>query len=64
VLTITETAIPPTLPRETENGLVIISAGYSASRQNALKVEWAAMPYYENRCWRPAAKSARWSAAP
>lgn len=56
VLTITETAVPPTLPRETENGLVIISAGYSASRQNALKVEWAAMPYYENRCWRPAAK--------
>lgn len=56
VLTITETAIPPTLPRETENGLVIISAGYSASRQSALKVEWAAMPYYENRCWRPAAK--------
>lgn len=56
VLTITETAIPPTLPRETANGLVIISAGYSASRQNALKVEWAAMPYYENRCWRPAAK--------
>ena len=56
VLTITETAIPPTLPRETENGLVIISAGYTASRKNALKVEWAAMPYYENRCWRPAAK--------
>ncbi|CZZ19117.1 TPA: type VI secretion system Vgr family protein [Enterobacter hormaechei] len=56
VLTITETAIPPTLPRETENGLVIISAGYSASRQSALKVEWAAMPYYDNRCWRPASK--------
>lgn len=56
VLTITETAIPPTLPRETENGLVILSTGYSASRQNALKVEWVAMPYYENRCWRPAAK--------
>lgn len=56
VLTLTETAIPPTLPRETENGLIIVSAGYTASRQNALKVEWAAMPYYENRCWRPAAK--------
>lgn len=56
VLTITEMAIPPTLPRETENGLVIISAGYTASRKNALRVEWAAMPYYENRCWRPAAK--------
>ena len=56
VLTITETALPPTLPRETENGLIIISASYTASRQNALTVEWAAMPYYENRCWRPAAK--------
>lgn len=56
VLTITETAVPPALPRETENGLVIISAGYSASRKSSLKVEWAAMPYYENRCWRPAAK--------
>ena len=56
VLTITETVVPPTLPRETENGLIIISASYSASRKNALKVEWAAMPYYENRCWRPAEK--------
>jgi type VI secretion system secreted protein VgrG len=56
VLTITEMAIPPTLPRETENGVVIIRTGYSASRKNALKVAWVAMPYYENRCWRPAAK--------
>lgn len=56
VLTISETAIPPTLPRETENGVVIISAGYTASRRNALKVDWVAMPYYENRCWRPEAK--------
>ncbi|EHS98939.1 MULTISPECIES: type VI secretion system Vgr family protein [Klebsiella] len=56
VLTITEMAIPPTLPRETENGVVIIRTGYYASRKNALKVAWSAMPYYENRCWRPAAK--------
>ncbi|MGG6136461.1 type VI secretion system Vgr family protein [Pantoea allii] len=56
VLTITEKAIPPTLPRETENGVVIIRTGYYASRKNALKVAWVAMPYYENRCWRPAAK--------
>ncbi|WP_316992613.1 type VI secretion system Vgr family protein [Enterobacter ludwigii] len=56
VLTITEMAIPPTLPRETQNGVVIIRTGYSASRKNALKVAWVAMPYYENRCWRPAAK--------
>lgn len=56
VLSITETAIPPTLPRETENGVVIIRTGYYGSRKNALKVTWVAMPYYENRCWRPAAK--------
>lgn len=56
VLTITETTIPPTLPRETENGLVIISAGYTASRKNALRVEWTAVPYSETRCWRPPAK--------
>ncbi|PWK96395.1 type VI secretion system secreted protein VgrG [Pantoea allii] len=56
VLTITEKAIPPTRPRETENGVVIIRTGYYASRKNALKVAWVAMPYYENRCWRPAAK--------
>ncbi|EPN2807185.1 type VI secretion system Vgr family protein [Serratia marcescens] len=56
VLTITETAIPPTLPAATENGLIIISAGYTASRKNALRVEWSAMPYSETRCWRPAAK--------
>ncbi|ANS42236.1 type VI secretion system Vgr family protein [Serratia inhibens] len=56
VLTITETAIPPTLPAATENGLIIISAGYTASRKNALRVEWSAMPYSETRCWRPPAK--------
>ncbi|MEE9652778.1 type VI secretion system tip protein VgrG [Kluyvera ascorbata] len=56
VLTITEMAIPPTLPREIENGIVIIRTGYYASRKNALKVAWVAMPYYEDRCWRPAAK--------
>lgn len=56
VLTITETAISQTLPRETENGVVIIRTGYYGSRKNALKVTWVAMPYYENRCWRPATK--------
>ena len=56
VLTITEISFPPTLPLETENGVVITNAKYTASRKNALRVEWSAMPYYENRCWRPAAK--------
>ncbi|EPN1638513.1 type VI secretion system Vgr family protein [Cronobacter sakazakii] len=53
VLTITETAIPPTLPDELENGIVIISAGYSASRKDALHVAWVGMPYSETLCWRP-----------
>ncbi|MDI3360056.1 type VI secretion system tip protein VgrG [Lelliottia sp. V89_10] len=56
VLTITETIIPPTLPAATENGLVILSTGFTASRKNALRVEWTAMPYSETRCWRPPAK--------
>ncbi|MDK9605690.1 type VI secretion system Vgr family protein [Lelliottia wanjuensis] len=56
VLTITETVIPPTLPAATENGLVILSTGFTASRKNALRVEWTAMPYSETRCWRPPAK--------
>lgn len=56
VLTITESAISPTLPAATVNGLVILRTGYSASRKNALTVTWAAMPYYENRCWRPEPK--------
>ncbi|MGV3346634.1 type VI secretion system Vgr family protein, partial [Enterobacteriaceae bacterium LUAb1] len=56
VLTLSETGEPPTLPAETANGVVIISAVYTASREHALQVEWTAMPYAENRCWRPAAK--------
>ncbi|WP_380177454.1 type VI secretion system Vgr family protein [Kalamiella sp. sgz302252] len=56
VLTVTETAIPPTLPAETENGIVIIRAGYAASRKDALLVTWEGVPHSETRCWRPAAK--------
>ncbi|WP_067704768.1 type VI secretion system Vgr family protein [Erwinia sp. ErVv1] len=56
VLTISERAVPPTLPSETDNGIVITRTGYIASRKDALTVMWEGMPYYENRCWRPAAK--------
>lgn len=56
VLTISERVVPPTLPSETDNGIIITRTGYIASRKNALKVMWEGMPYYENRCWRPAAK--------
>ncbi|WP_260863991.1 type VI secretion system Vgr family protein [Citrobacter sp. Marseille-Q6884] len=56
VLTISERVVPPTLPSETDNGIIIIRTGYIASRKDALIVMWEGMPYYENRCWRPAAK--------
>ncbi|HFP3636528.1 TPA: type VI secretion system Vgr family protein [Escherichia coli] len=56
VLTISESVIPPTLPSETDNGIIITRAGYIASRKDLLIVMWEGMPYYENRCWRPAAK--------
>ena len=56
ILTITEMVVPPTLPTVTDNGLVIVRAGYTASRKNALRMEWAAMPYSETCCWRPPAK--------
>lgn len=56
VLTITELAIPAKLPEIAGNGLVILRTGYSASRKNALRVTWSAMPYSEIRCWRPPAK--------
>ncbi|MDY0921713.1 type VI secretion system tip protein VgrG [Leclercia sp. CFBP8987] len=56
VLTISELAIPPTLPSETDNGIIITRTGYIASRKNALVVTWEGMPYYENRCLRPAPK--------
>lgn len=56
VLTIVEDNILSTLPGVVENGLVIISAAFTASRKNALRVEWSAMPYSETRCWRPPAR--------
>ncbi|HHA2301259.1 TPA: type VI secretion system Vgr family protein [Enterobacter asburiae] len=56
VLTISERVVPPTLPSETGNGIIITRTGYIASRKDALIVMWEGMPYYENRCWRPAAK--------
>lgn len=56
VLTIIESVVLPTLPSETDNGIIITRTGYIASRKDALIVMWEGMPYYENRCWRPAAK--------
>lgn len=54
VLTITETAIVPTLPTTMNNGLLITGTFFSASRKDALVVNWMATPYSETLCWRPA----------
>ncbi|WP_145542180.1 type VI secretion system Vgr family protein [Yersinia alsatica] len=54
VLTITETAIVPTLPTAMNNGLLITGTFFSASRKDALVVNWMATPYSETLCWRPA----------
>lgn len=56
VLTVTELTIPPTLPAVAEKGLIMLSTHYTASRKNALRVEWTAIPYSATRCWRPPAK--------
>lgn len=56
VLTISESVVPPTLPSETDNGIIVTRTVYIASRKDALLVMWEGMPYYENRCWRPAPK--------
>lgn len=53
VLTVTESALVPTLPSALNNGVVITRAFYSGSRKNALVVNWMAVPYSETLCWRP-----------
>lgn len=54
VLTITEAVIVPTLPTVMDNGIVITGTFFSASRKDALVVNWMAVPYSETLCWRPA----------
>lgn len=56
LLTVTESALIPTLPSVLNNGVVITRALYSGSRKNALVVNWMAVPYSETLCWRPALK--------
>lgn len=53
VLTVTDNAIPSTLPELLAQPMVLIRTGFSASRKDALKVTIAAVPYSETLCWRP-----------
>ncbi|MEB6426419.1 type VI secretion system Vgr family protein [Citrobacter freundii] len=57
VLTITDNSVPSTLPSVLQQPVVVIRAGFSGSRKDALRVTLAAVPYSETQCWRPALKA-------
>lgn len=57
VLTITDSSVPSTLPGVLQQPVVVVRAGFSGSRKDALKVSLAAVPYSETQCWRPALKA-------
>ena len=57
VLTITGSSVPSTLPDVLQQPVVVIRAGFSGSRKDALRVTLAAVPYSETQCWRPALKA-------
>ncbi|AVF37537.1 DUF2345 domain-containing protein [Rahnella sikkimica] len=56
VLTVTDTAIPSTLPEQLSLPMVVIRTGFFGSRKDALMVTLAAIPFSETLCWRPALK--------
>ncbi|MET6594734.1 type VI secretion system tip protein VgrG [Citrobacter portucalensis] len=57
VLTITDSSVPSTLPGVLLQPVVVVRAGFSGSRKDALRVSLAAVPYSETQCWRPALKA-------
>ncbi|MGO0723418.1 type VI secretion system Vgr family protein, partial [Citrobacter freundii] len=57
VLTITDNSVPSTLPGVLQQPVVVIRAGFSGSRKDALRVTLAAVPYSETQRWRPALKA-------
>ena len=57
VLTITDSSVPSTLPGVLQQPVVLVRAGFSGSRKDALRVSLAAVPYSETQCWRPALKA-------
>ena len=54
VLTITDNSVPSTLPGVLQQPVVVIRAGFSGSRKDALRVTLAAVPYSETQRWRTA----------
>lgn len=53
VITVTDNNIPPSLPEQLLNPLVMVRLGFVASRKSAMRVTLSAVPYSETLCWRP-----------
>ncbi|AVF37525.1 type VI secretion system Vgr family protein [Rahnella sikkimica] len=54
VLTVADVRIPSTLPELLSLPMVVTRIGFTASRKEALNVTFAAVPFSETLCWRPA----------
>ncbi len=57
VLTVADSVIPSTLPALLSLPMVLVRTGFTASRKDALKVTFAAVPFSETLCWRPELKA-------
>lgn len=53
VITVTDNSMPPSLPEQLLNPLVIVRLGFVASRKSAMRITLSAVPYSETLCWRP-----------
>ncbi|MGL5424620.1 MAG: type VI secretion system Vgr family protein [Serratia fonticola] len=56
LLTITDSTLPSSLPELLQAPILMVQTGFTASRKNALRVTFAAVPYSETLCWRPPLK--------
>ncbi|WP_249719022.1 type VI secretion system Vgr family protein, partial [Proteus faecis] len=56
VLSITDNAIPSSLPSVFQSPILITRLRFSGGREKALQVRFNAIPYSETLCWRPAVK--------
>ncbi|PVZ78536.1 type VI secretion system tip protein VgrG [Serratia sp. S1B] len=56
LLTITDSTFPSALPELLQAPILMVQTGFTASRKNALRVTFAAVPFSETLCWRPPLK--------
>ncbi len=56
VLSITDNAIPSSLPSVFQSPILITHLRFSGGREKALQVRFNAIPYSETLCWRPIVK--------